>query len=125
MMSIAGLCNLTIGLGFLFVSAFTLSPALFITAVIFIALGEGLFDPSYNSRLSRSVSEDKQGQLQGANQSLQAAYRVFVPLISAGIYIYSHSALFAIAAFLMVWALVLFIKMPKPTPLISTSEKNN
>ena len=111
---IAGLCGLTIGFGFLYVSAFAASAALFITAVIVIALGEGLFDPSYNSRLSQSVSEDKQGQLQGANQSLQAAYHVIIPLISAAIYIYSHSALFAIAAFLLVWALVLFIKLPSP-----------
>lgn len=118
---IAGLCGLTIGLGLLFMSAFNVSAALFIMAVIFIALGEGLFDPSYNSRLSQSVSEDKQGQLQGANQSLQAAYHVFVPLISAAIYIYSHSALFAIATLLLVWALVLFIKLPSPASDMSVS----
>jgi MFS transporter, DHA1 family, tetracycline resistance protein len=110
-----------IGLSLIFVSAFQASTALFITAVIFIALGEGLFDPSYNSRLSHSVSEDKQGQLQGANQSLQAAYHVIVPLISAAIYIYSHSALFAIAAFLLVWALVLFIKLPSSASDVSVS----
>ncbi len=110
-----------IGLSLIFVSAFQASTALFITAVIFIALGEGLFDPSYNSRLSQSVSEDKQGQLQGANQSLQAAYHVIVPLISAAIYIYSHSALFAIAAFLLVWALVLFIKLPSSASDVSVS----
>ena len=111
---IAGLCEMTIGFGLIFVSAFNASAVLFITAVIFIALGEGFFDPSYNSRLSRSVSEDKQGKLQGASQSLQAAYHVIVPLISAAIYIYSHSALFAIAALLLVWTLVLFIQLPSP-----------
>ena len=118
---IAGLCGLTIGLSLLFVSAFNASAALFIAAVIFIALGEGLFDPSYNSRLSRSVIEEKQGQLQGASQSLQAAYHVIVPLISAAIYIYSHSVLFAIAALLLVWALVLFIKLPSPASFLSVS----
>jgi DHA1 family tetracycline resistance protein-like MFS transporter len=118
---IVGLCGMIIGLSLIFVSAFQASTALFITAVIFIALGEGLFDPSFNSRLSQSVSEDKQGQLQGANQSLQAAYHVIVPLISAAIYIYSHSALFAIAAFLLVWALVLFIKLPLPASDVSVS----
>jgi MFS transporter, DHA1 family, tetracycline resistance protein len=118
---IAGLCGLTIGLSLMFVSAFNASAALFITAVIFIALGEGFFDPSYNSRLSQSVSENKQGQLQGANQSLQAAYHVMVPLISAVIYIVSHSALFAIAALLLIWALVLFIKLPSPASDVSVS----
>jgi len=111
---IAGLCGMTIGLALLFASSFNASAALFITGVIFIALGEGFFDPSYNSRLSQSVSEDQQGQLQGASQSLQAAYHVVVPLISARIYIVSHSALFAIAALLMAWALVLFIKLAAP-----------
>ena len=118
---IVGLCGLTIGLGLMFVSAFNASAALFITAVICIALGEGFFDPSYNSRLSQSVSEDKQGQLQGASQSLQAAYHVIVPLISAAIYIYSHSALFAIAALLMVWALGLFIRLASPASKVSAS----
>ncbi len=118
---IAGLCGMTIGLSLIFVSAFNASTALFITAVIFIAVGEGLFDPSYNSRLSQSVSESKQGQLQGASRSLQAAYHVVVPLISAAIYIYSHSALFAIAALFLVWALVLFIKLPSPAPDVFVS----
>ena len=105
---------MTIGLSLMFVSAFNASAALFITAVIFIAMGEGFFDPSYNSRLSQSVSEDKQGQLQGASQSLQAAYHVIVPLVSAAIYIVSHSALFALAALLLAWALVFFIKLQAP-----------
>jgi len=118
---IAGLCGMTIGLSLMFVSAFNASAALFITAVIFIALGEGFFDPSYNSRLSQSVSEDKQGQLQGASQSMQAVYHVIVPLLSAAIYIYSHSALFAIAALLLAWTLVLFIKLPSPASDVPTS----
>ncbi len=52
--------------------------------------GRRLFDPSYNARLSLSVAENKQGQLQGANQGLQALYRVLVPLGAAAIYTYSH-----------------------------------
>ena len=118
---IAGLCGMTIGFSLIIVSAYNASAALFITAVIFIALGEGLFDPSYNSRLSQSVSEDKQGKLQGANQSLQAVYHVIVPIISAVIYIYSHGALFAIAAMLLVWTLILFIKLPSPASDVSMS----
>lgn len=124
---IVGLCGMIIGLSLLFVSAYKASTVFLLTAVIFIALGEGLFDPSYNSRLSQSVSEEKQGQLQGASQSLQAAYHVIVPLVSAAIYIYSHSALFAIAAFLLVWALVLFIRLSIPAsdvPVTASAEKS-
>lgn len=124
---IVGLCGMTIGLSLLFVSAYKASTVFLLTAVIFIALGEGLFDPSYNSRLSQSVREEKQGQLQGASQSLQAAYHVIVPLVSAAIYIYSHSALFAIAAFLLVWALVLFIRLSIPAsdvPVTASAEKS-
>lgn len=118
---IVGLCGLAIGLGLLFASAFNASVVLLILAVVFITLGEGLFDPSYNSRLSQSVSENKQGQLQGASQSLQAAYRIFVPLIAAAIYVYSPSALFAIASLLAIWALAMFARLPAPVSDASIS----
>ncbi len=123
-----GLGGLAIGLSLLFVSAFQASVVLLILAVIFITLGEGLFDPSYNSRLSQSVSEDKQGQLQGASQSLQSAYRIVVPLIAAAIYVYSHSILFAIASLLAVWALAMFARLPAPASdasMSANSEKNS
>ncbi len=47
--------------------------------IVLITVGEGLFDPSYNNILSHSVSENKQGQLQGVNQSLHSIYEIFVP----------------------------------------------
>lgn len=108
---IAGLCGLILGFVLIFISAYITSTLLIIAAVISITIGEGLFDPSYNARLSSSVDESKQGQLQGTNQSLQSAYRVMVPLAAAAIYTYSHSAIFGIAALLMAWALVMFIKL--------------
>ena len=108
---IIGLCGLAVGLGFLFLSAYFPSVFLIIGAVACIVLGEGLFDPSYNARLSVSVDESKQGLLQGTNQSLQAVYHVIVPLGAAAIYTYSHGAVFGIAALLMVCGLVMFIKL--------------
>jgi DHA1 family tetracycline resistance protein-like MFS transporter len=108
---IIGLCGLATGLGLLFLSAYIQSAYLIIGAVGCIVLGEGLFDPSYNARLSLSVDESKQGLLQGTNQSLQALYHVIVPLGAAAIYTYSHGAVFAIAAALMLCGLVLFIKL--------------
>lgn len=108
---IIGLCGLATGLGLLFVSAYIQSVFLIIGAVGCIVLGEGLFDPSYNARLSLSVDESKQGLLQGTNQSLQALYHVLVPLGAAAVYSYSRGAVFGIAAVFMVCGLVLFMKL--------------
>jgi len=108
---IIGLLGLVLGLCLLFVSAFISSVFFIIAAVVCIVLGEGLFDPSYNARLSMSVDESKQGLLQGANQSLQALYHVIVPLGAAAIYTYAHGAVFGIAALLMIIGLLLFIKL--------------
>ncbi len=108
---IIGLCGLFVGLGLIFLSAYIPSVFLIIAAVACIVLGEGLFDPSYNARLSLAVDESKQGQLQGTNQSLQAVYHVIVPLGAAVVYTYSHGAVFGIAALLMIFGLVMFIKL--------------
>lgn len=108
---IIGLFGLFIGLILLCLSAFVSSIVIIIAAVACIVLGEGLFDPSYNARLSLSVDESKQGLLQGTNQSLQALYHVIVPLGAAAIYTYSNGAVFAVAALLMVCGLALFIKL--------------
>jgi len=113
---IIGLCGLVVGLGLLFLSAYIPSVFLIIGAVACIVLGEGLFDPSYNARLSVSVNENKQGLLQGTNQSLQALYHVIVPLGAAAIYTYSHGAVFGIAALLMICGLVMFIKLKTTNP---------
>nr|ALG03693.1 putative tetracycline resistant protein [uncultured bacterium] len=108
---IIGLFGLAVGLGLLFLSAYFPSIYIIIAAVACIVLGEGLFDPSYNARLSLSVDESKQGLLQGTNQSLQALYHVIVPLGAATIYTYDHSAVFGVAAVLMIFGLILFIKL--------------
>lgn len=108
---IIGLFGLFIGLVLLCLSAFVSSIVIIIAAVACIVLGEGLFDPSYNARLSLSVDESKQGLLQGTNQSLQALYHVIVPLGAAAIYTYSNGAVFAVASLLMVCGLALFIKL--------------
>jgi DHA1 family tetracycline resistance protein-like MFS transporter len=108
---IIGLCGMIVGLGLIFLTAFNQSIILIAAAVSCIVLGEGLFDPSYNARLSVSVDESKQGLLQGTNQSLQALYRVIVPLGAAAIYTYNHEAVYAIAAVLMLVGLFLFAKL--------------
>ena len=111
MVGIIGLFGLVVGLVLLFLSAYIPSVFFIIAAVACIVLGEGLFDPSYNARLSVSVYESKQGLLQGTNQSLQALYHVIVPLGAAAIYTYNHAAVFGIAALVMFYGLVMFIKL--------------
>lgn len=113
---IMGLCGLALGLGLVFVSAYLPLTPLLLTAVAFITLGEGLFDPSYNGLLSTSVDESKQGMLQGVNQSLQAAYRMIVPLAAAAIYVYNRGAIFAIATLLAVGALVMCTRTAEAQP---------
>jgi DHA1 family tetracycline resistance protein-like MFS transporter len=108
---IIGLSGLVIGLALISLSALMPSIYLIIAAIACIVLGEGLFDPSYNARLSLSVSESKQGLLQGTNQSLQAFYHVIVPLGAAAIYTYNHGSVFAVAALFMIVGLVLFAKL--------------
>lgn len=106
-----GLFGLVIGLGLLFLSAYIQSIFFIIGAVACIVLGEGLFDPSYNARLSLSVDENRQGLLQGANQSLQALYHAIVPIGAAAIYTFSHGAVFGVAAVFMIVGLILFVRL--------------
>ena len=106
-----GLLGLALGTALLCASSRFPSPILIIAAVACIVLGEGLFDPSYNARLSLSVAENQQGQLQGANQALQALYHILVPLGAAAIYTYSHGAVFGIASALLFVALAMFVKL--------------
>jgi DHA1 family tetracycline resistance protein-like MFS transporter len=106
-----GLSGLVVGLGLLFLSAYFQSLYIIIAAVACIVLGEGLFDPSYNARLSLSVDESRQGLLQGANQSLQALYHAIVPIGAGLIYTYSHGAVFGVAVLFMICGLIMFMKL--------------
>ena len=75
-------------------------------SIVLITIGEGLFDPSYNNMLSRSVSENKQGQLQGVNQSLHSTYEIFGPFVAGVIYLYYPSAIYILAALFMLTTLL-------------------
>lgn len=120
---IAGLMGFGIGLGFILMSVFVPSVFLISLAVIFIITGEGLFDPTYNARLSQSIDESKQGKLQGVNQSLQSANNVIMPLVAAAIYFYSPATLYATATAIVVVAVAMFAKyIPKTKWTKNTNE---
>ena len=107
---IAGLIGLGTGLGLILASIYIHSVVVIAFAVIFIILGEGLFDPTYNGKLSQSVDESKQGKLQGVSQSLQSVNNMFVPMGAAAIYFYSPSMLYATAVFIILLAVVMYAK---------------
>ena len=108
---VIGLFGLIIGLALLFLCSYIQSIFFIAGAVACIVLGEGLFDPSYNAKLSVSVEDNQQGVLQGVNHSLQALYRVIVPLGAAMIYTYNQGLVYGIASILMVFGLILFRKL--------------
>lgn len=107
---IAGLIGLGIGLALIMTSIYVHSTVIIALAVIFIICGEGLFDPTYNGKLSQSIDESKQGKLQGINQSLQSANNMLVPLAAGTIYFYSPSILYATATLIVVAAVIIFAK---------------
>jgi DHA1 family tetracycline resistance protein-like MFS transporter len=107
---ITGLIGLGIGLGLILVSIYIHSVVVISLAIIFIISGEGLFDPTYNGKLSQSIDENKQGKLQGVNQSLQSANNMFIPLGAAAIYFFSPGMLYATATFIVLAAVMLYAK---------------
>lgn len=84
--------------------------SLFWVSIVFITIGEGLFDPSYNNMLSQSVSENKQGKLQGVNQSLHSSYEIFGPFAAGVIYLYHPLAIYSIVTLFMITTLLYFCK---------------
>lgn len=112
---ITGLIGLEIGLALIIASIYLHSIVIISLAVIFVISGEGLFDPTYNGKLSRSIDESKQGKLQGVNQSLQSANNMLVPLIAGAIYFYSPSMLYTTATFIILGAVIIYTKfLPRP-----------
>lgn len=79
-------------------------------SIVLITIGEGLFDPTYNNLLSHSVSENKQGQLQGVNQGLHSSYEIFGPFAAGLIYLYDPLAIYIIATLLMMTTLLCFYR---------------
>ncbi len=111
---IAGLIGLGTGLGLIVASIYIHSVVVIALAIIFIIVGEGLFDPTYNGTLSRSIDESQQGKLQGVNQSLQSVNNMLIPLGAAAIYFYNPGMLYAVGALIMFAASILFAKyVPK------------
>src|SRR5690349_1832738 len=103
LLMIAGCASLVLG-GYLGMAS------LLYVSIVLITVGEGLFDPSYNNMLSHSVSDNKQGQLQGVNQGLHSLYEIFGPFAAGVIYLYNPIAIYIIAALLILITLLYYRK---------------
>lgn len=106
---VTGLVTLGIGLGLIILSIYLHSVVIVAFAVLFIISGEGLFDPTYNSILSQLAGENKQGKLQGINQSLQSANNAIIPLFAAVVYYYSPGILYAVSLMVVLAAAMLYV----------------
>jgi len=71
--------------------------------------------------LSQSVDESQQGKLQGVNQSLQAANNVLVPLGAAAIYFFNPGILYAMAIFIVLMAIIMYVKILPHSKILKTS----
>ena len=80
-------------------------------AVIITIIGDGLFEPSYSGLLSNTVDNRRQGQIQGANQSMQSFSRIWGPLAAAGLYTVSQPSPYIAGAILFIVTLLLVIRM--------------
>ena len=107
---IAGLLLMIAGFASIVLSGNLGMTSLMYVSIVLITVGEGLFDPSYNNMLSQSVSENKQGQLQGVNQGLHSLYEIFGPFAAGVIYLYHPMAVYIMAALLMMITLLYFSK---------------
>jgi MFS transporter, DHA1 family, tetracycline resistance protein len=121
---IAGLLVMGTGLGFILAGIYIHSVILISLAVICIISGEGLFDPTYNGKLSQLVDESKQGKLQGVNQSLQSANNMLIPLGAAAIYFYSPGMLYATATAIVLLAVIMFARYMPQVKFTQNSKEN-
>ncbi|EML6321204.1 MULTISPECIES: MFS transporter [Bacillus] len=86
-MAILGMVSEIIGYSFIAASAvFSLSPLLIVGMLMF-GFGDSIFGPSFNGMLSKSVSSNEQGRIQGGSQSIQALARMIGPIIGGQIYV--------------------------------------
>jgi len=75
--------------------------------IIVLSVGSGLFSPSQSALMSRSVSEDRQGEMLGLSQSMSALGRIAGPAVSGLLFEIAHSApFFAGAALIFVGMIV-------------------
>ncbi len=84
--AIAGLCFEIIGYLLIASVVLSASPVAMFAGVMVFAMGDGLLGPALQGLISRAISANQQGKVQGGSQSVQAVARVVGPLIGGDAY---------------------------------------
>ena len=109
-----GITSEMIGYSVIILSAFYRSIPCFIIGMVFFGLGDAIFSPSYNGLISTYVSNEDQGKIQGASQSIQALARVIGPMIGGQLYASFHHTMPLIIGLILLGSAIFIVK-PKVT----------
>jgi len=94
---------------------FVNSPILLVVGMTLYAVSSGLIEPSLNSLLSRAVSPEKQGVVQGSNTALTSLVAIIAPI--AGGLLYSQighaSPYLLVAGVMALAAIITWLAVPK------------
>ncbi|MEC8276843.1 MAG: MFS transporter [Myxococcota bacterium] len=71
---------------------------------VWMAIGSGILNPSKSALLSRSIPDDRQGEILGLNQSLSSLGRVLGPLMAGALFELNTSVPFVIGAAILTLA---------------------
>lgn len=84
--AIAGMVGEVIGMLLIASVVAIHSPMPLLIGTVLFAMGDGLFGPSFNGLLARSVDDSAQGQVQGGNQAVQSVAHIIGPLAAGEMY---------------------------------------
>ena len=79
----------------------------FVLAVFIYAFGDSVFGTAFNGKLSKSISDEEQGRVQGGSQALQSLAKIFGPLAGGFVYVsFGHAVPVLFGALLLLVACV-------------------
>jgi DHA1 family tetracycline resistance protein-like MFS transporter len=107
--AVMGLVLTVVGFAIAASAAIIVSPALIITGLIILNIGDGLFEPSQGSLVSTSAGPQMQGRVQGANQGMQSIARIVGPFLAAWIYGFWRGLPYTSEAILIFVSLIIFL----------------
>jgi DHA1 family tetracycline resistance protein-like MFS transporter len=94
---------------------FTHSPILLFAGIAIWAASSGLIEPSITGLISRLVSPEKQGVVQGSNAGLRSLISVVGPIIGGFMYVQlGHASPYLVGSFVMLVAVAMVtVSIPK------------
>jgi MFS transporter, DHA1 family, tetracycline resistance protein len=112
---VVGFVMQTVAYGLMASIVFVASPVLLVVGVIFYAVSSGLIEPSLSSMISRAISPEKQGVVQGSNQALTSLIEITVPIAGGLLYTQiGHASPYILGSIIMVLAAgLVLVSIPK------------